>query len=64
MKRLAKTIKSRYRGIAPMLLPTRTTTIKAYQCACSCSCPNGESFVASYASGSNAEADCESKGNC
>ena len=63
MKRLAKTLKSRYRGIAPMLLPTRTIAIKAYDCVCACDCPNGNTFVSQANSSTEAMMVSSSQGN-
>ncbi len=38
MKKLLKTLKPQYKGIAPVLMPTGTDTIESYGCSCSCAC--------------------------
>jgi hypothetical protein len=42
MKTLSKTLKSRYRGLSPVPMPTSADTIRSYSCPCTCRCNNGD----------------------
>ena len=42
MKKLSKTLRSRYRGLSPVPMPTSTDTLSSYACACLCSCRNDD----------------------